>query len=1261
MLRTPVLASALAVSLLCACTADLEIPDGARVSCASDADCPGGYVCRQNQGRCFKAGGDVTPPGIVGTIAVSPQRVGAATAAVTVSFTTTEALGGDTAASLAFDGGTKLPLAIAVKDAATHAYELTYAPSPAQDPEGQAYLVATLSDETGNLVDVPATPAAVFDFTPPALALDNGGKPVAAIALTPPASSPLRDVGAATVGTKLRVEFATTEPAFEAGGQAPVVKLGAGASAVTLAQVSGNGLSFVYDTTVAAGLPAGPAPVTARITDLAGNAADVALGTVTISTATPASPAVGTANAILFHRVPWGSEATAGAPAFFLSGAAGAVPAGATVIAYSDPTVVTAGGVLVGREIARTTARADGSFGGDVGDATPFQLFMGDSPDVYVAAVDAAGNPSDANANAQDGLQAALVRDVAWTATLQGKIPGRVFPNPHGFEGREVWTPTLWQYGAKPLSTPAQVSRQDGAGASVRGAPYWQPARAYSPIGYRAQQGVAYDAVRGCREFFGGQSWDGCDSGFYCSQWESCRGAAWTKPVPSDPEGDGNPALGYDLPMVFAGGRGASVLATGTDLWEWNGSSWRRFVMSDPEGDGDPVPRSNHAIAYDEARQRLVLFGGKATSNNANLDDTWESDFHSWKKVCTAAPCSTTRPSARAGHQLVYDPVRKVTILVGSQAATDAATWTWDGATWRSVCSAGTCAVAAQRAEPGLTFDTVRGRAVLFGGTPSGGDDGRVFEWDGATWTEACTAAPCSTGAKPVARSSPTLFFDADRGRTVLVGGMAGFGDPECGSNWCGTEWEWDGAAWTQVAAASPGPASVREVTPVYDPIRDRVVLYGGLNTSFTYSSTTWLWDGAAWAASAAAGPSARGQYGAAWVDTGLIISPGGYVALFGGYNGTSAVGGTGYVWNGASWAATVGTGPAARRQLAMAQSNRARPTGGALVFGGFDASQFCDTWELSAGAWTGSATCKVPSPTARRGPAMVRASGFAGAPVVLFGGTQNFTDVNDVWHYDGTTWSQVSPGGTPGATQPPARTGHGLFFDTRRNRVVLWGGGLGAVVSNVNCVDDYGGVNCHDFWEWSGSAWTRVFPVDLFGDGVPDPNRLEAIAFDTKRGRGVGLVYNAGAGATMDTWWWVGGGNERPGQLASVVFDAAEVTRAFDVLDLDVTWIGGGTGAPGGTVTPGASLQLWDNRGWRTLASSATASPTAPGTFRWTLSGDATLGATPVGERKRFLVGEERALHLGLVPAAASGSAQGLGEVETDYVEVTVRYRLAP
>ncbi|MFO0582268.1 MAG: hypothetical protein U0229_08355 [Anaeromyxobacter sp.] len=1255
--RLATLAAALAASVLAACSADLKLPEGARVSCASDADCPDGYVCRQNQGRCFRAGGDVTAPGLVGSPVVTPERVGATTSKVTVAFTTTEALGGDSAATLTFAGsGETLALAIAEKDAATHAYEATYVPKPASDPEGVADFVATLSDVTGNLAPASRSNAVVFDFTPPGILQDASNEPVVSVTLTPPATSPVRDVTAATVGTGVRVGFATTEFVVASGAGAPVVTLGSGAAAVTFAQVSGNGLSFVYEATLAAGLPDGAAPLSVRLTDLAGNFADASLGTVAISTKTPATPAVGTANAVLFHRVPWGSETTAGAPAFFLKGAAGAAPANATVIAYSAPLVVSPQGTLVGREIGRTTAAADGSFGGDLGDAAPFQLFMGDAPDLYVAAVDAAGNVSDADASAANGQQAALVRDVAWTATLQGKIPGRVFPNPHAFEGREVWTPTLWQFGAKPLATPAQVSRKDGTGASVRGAPSWEPAFAYAPIGYRAQQGAAYDPVRGCRVYFAGQSWDGCDSGFFCSQWESCRGAPWSKPVISDPEGDGNPALGYDLPLVWAGGRGASVLHDGTDLWEWNGSSWRKFVMSDPEGDGNPPARTDHQVAYDEARQRLILFGGKAASNNALLDDVWETDFTSWKKLCTAAPCTTTRPAARSGHQLVYDPVRKVTVLVGGAVASgyDATTWTWDGAAWKAVCSAGACATAAQRVEPGLTFDPGRGKAVLFGGTPSGGFDGRIFEWDGATWTEACTAAPCSTGAKPTGRATPTLYYDADRARTILVGGVAGFGNAECGSNWCGTEWEWDGSTWVQVTAPGSAPPGTRGVTPVYDAARDRVVLFGGLLAAGGYSSDTWLWDGARWAKGAPATiPAARSNYAAAYIPGSNVV------AMFGGYNGAELA--AGYTWNGTNWTAIGGTSPAARHYATLSPSTRASP-GGALLLGGYDGSSYyCDAFEVASGAWTGTATCPGTGPSARYGGAATRATGLAGSPVLLFGGNASFVDQNDLWSFNGTTWTNLSPGGAASATQPSKRTGAGLVFDTARNRALLSGGAPGAVVSNVNCVDDYGGINCHDFWEWNGSAWTRVFPVDLYGDGFPDPNRYEGMTFDTKRQKGVAVVFNSGVGATMDTWWWSGGGTDRPGQLASFGFDAAQVTRAYDVLDLDVSWVGGGSGAPGGTATPGASLQVWDNRGWRTLASSATASPSATATFHWTLSGDAALGAIPVAERKRFMVGDQKGLYLGLVPAAASGQAAGMGEVVTDYVELTVRYRLGP
>ncbi len=468
--RARTLLLALASLAVAACKTGLEVPEGALVTCGSDADCPGGYICRSTLGRCVRPGGDVTAPELVtASLQVDPPLVGTATATVTVAFQVSEPLASDPVAFLRLSGAgaTTRVLAVQSRDLALNRYVLSYSPAPASDGEGDVSFVATFIDAAGNEGHVELPRVAVFDFTAPRLARDTGGAAVVAVALTPPATSPRRDVDAITVGTRVRVDFAASEP-LAGGAGSPVVKLASGGNAVTLTQLSGNTLSYVYETVMGAGFTDGPADLTAHLTDLAGNVADVPLATVQVKTQRPASPAVGTAGAVLFHRVPWGSEATGGAEAYYLRGAAGAVPASTLAVVYSDPTVISSGGTLVGREIARVAASVTGAFGGDVGDAAPFPLYMGDSPDVYVAAVDGAGNVSDADGDPSNGVQAALVRDVAWTATMLGKIPGRVFPNPHAFEGRQVWTPTLAQRGSKPAANARRrgaPGRHAGVGA----------------------------------------------------------------------------------------------------------------------------------------------------------------------------------------------------------------------------------------------------------------------------------------------------------------------------------------------------------------------------------------------------------------------------------------------------------------------------------------------------------------------------------------------------------------------------------------------------------------------------------------------------------------------------------------------------------------------------------------------------------------------------------------------------------------------------
>jgi hypothetical protein len=84
----------------------------------------------------------------------------------------------------------------------------------------------------------------------------------------------------------------------------------------------------------------------------------------------------------------------------------------------------------------------------------------------------------------------------------------------------------------------------------------------------------------------------------------------------------------------MTGTNGASLLfgglrPTGTtpayellaDTWTWDGKYWhQRQNMG-------PVPRAYHAISWDTARTRVVLFGGVTLVSSAAvyLYDTWEA------------------------------------------------------------------------------------------------------------------------------------------------------------------------------------------------------------------------------------------------------------------------------------------------------------------------------------------------------------------------------------------------------------------------------------------------------------------------------------------------------------------------------------------------------------------------------------------------------------------------------------------------------------
>ena len=154
-------------------------------------------------------------------------------------------------------------------------------------------------------------------------------------------------------------------------------------------------------------------------------------------------------------------------------------------------------------------------------------------------------------------------------------------------------------------------------------------------------------------------------------------------------------------------------------------------------------------------------------------------------------------------------------------------------------------------------------------------------------------------------------------------------------------------------------------------------------------------------------------------------------------------------------------SGAPKRRYFAMAYHpglDRTLLRGGICV-NGSGADVLCaDQWEHGPQTWNEQ---NVPnSPGARYGASAIY-DGNANN-ILVFGGIFNFLNnqaavSNDMYTWDGTTWSKKTP-----ALLPSARTLHAMAYDPARKVDVLFGGTDAASISQS------------DTWEWNGTTWLK-------------------------------------------------------------------------------------------------------------------------------------------------------------------------------------------
>lgn len=574
-------------------------------------------------------------------------------------------------------------------------------------------------------------------------------------------------------------------------------------------------------------------------------------------------------------------------------------------------------------------------------------------------------------------------------------------------------------------------------------------------------------------------------------------GSTWIRRTPAT-----SPPASSAATMTYDPVRGVMWMATGggggADVWKWDGEDWAQ------------APSLPALPAQVTPRRRVVWHGGTnpgpiawQASYGFTQSNTWRFDGSTWVSMGPNGFLNNDSIAAyvpATGMTYVLDPL-------GSKA--------WDGSAWHNVTPSGgsypspgqflqepafrsidwdasrqrlivhsapselsfvelTSPLTLQwttltNQSPSLRYwttlvhDKARRTNMLFGGealgpTPYFND---LFVTDSTSPTPSWQLkAPLAN--QPTARIYSDMAFEASTGRMVMCAGQGTSGPRN-------DTWTFDGSTWT-----SHGNSAT--VTPRSQPAicfapGIGTVLFGGGIYPTTYHNDTWRFLGTQWLNTVVYGaPPPRMGHDMVWASNWNCM------VMFGGYNGSTL----GDTWSlttsfpGVQWNQMLVPNTIPPRQShAMAFDQRRDRL---VVFGGADANgQFLgDTWEMAPAAFGWQWIQRTPAQSPPRRWQHKMDYDPARGVVVMTGGYGNpqcgqycASHLNDVWEYDGDTWTQRQPS----TSLPAVREGAGFAYDSQRQRFVMQGGSGST--------------------PFPGETWFYTAANDRFGEGMQGGSSL--------------------------------------------------------------------------------------------------------------------------------------------------------------------------
>jgi len=492
-----------------------------------------------------------------------------------------------------------------------------------------------------------------------------------------------------------------------------------------------------------------------------------------------------------------------------------------------------------------------------------------------------------------------------------------------------------------------------------------------------------------------------------------------------------------------------------------------------------PSGRDEHTAIYDSVRDRMLVFGG---FDGARRNDVWQLSLGAtpqWSLLATTG----TPPSRRYDHAAVYDPVRDRLLIIGGEDGNDVGDiWALSLSgtpTWSEIVPSGT-ALSGRKGHTAI-YDAANDRVIVFGGRLDQTlhtDTWSLSLGDTSTWTE---LEPIPTA---VGRYRHTAIYDAPRQRMIVYGGHDDVND-------LGDVWELaltENGAWSEIVPTGSLPPGRFSHSATYDPVRERMVVIGGLPGDLDTRVLT-LNGSPEWTRLVL--PGSRYRIG----HSAIYDSVRDRILAFGGMFTSSDVGVLALA-SATEWSTLpvpglvviAGLGPSSIHDPLRDRI---------IVFGGSEVSHTVNTTRVlsldGTPEWSALATSGTP-PEPRASHRAVYDP--VGDRMIVFGGFStsglSVTYLNDVWSLSlsGTpTWTPLTVAGSP----PAGRASFSAVYDPVHRRIVIYGGTIAPALNS----DEVWVLSLDGAPSWSKLVPAGTAPLDRYDhSAIYDPVGERMIVF---------------------------------------------------------------------------------------------------------------------------------------------------------------------